>query len=375
MNPYSTQSISAEDILAISQALQSPYLTQGPLVEQFEQALADYLGVKHVVVCTSATSALFMIYRALHLEGQIVLTTPLSFVATSSMLLANNALPLFCDIKEDGNIDENLLEHVQNKAIKAVVSVDYGGKSVEADAIKAFCKKHNLYFISDSSHSLGGSYKGSKIGTLADASIFSFHAIKPITTGEGGAVATNDSNLYQKLKLLVSHGVIKKGFEVEVESLGFNFRMTELQAALGLSQLKKLDSFIATREKIAKFYDATFKDNPYFTCLHAQIPNYITSSNHLYPILLKPFLWAHKPQILEQLLKAQIGVQVHYKPIHTFKLYQNLLGPLYFPKAQDFYKSEISLPCHQKMSLKEAKDTAQKVLEILREKSQTITHH
>ncbi|WP_163535299.1 UDP-4-amino-4,6-dideoxy-N-acetyl-beta-L-altrosamine transaminase [Helicobacter suis] len=375
MNPYSTQSISAEDILAISQALQSPYLTQGPLVEQFEQALADYLGVKHVVVCTSATSALFMIYQALNFKDQTILTTPLSFVATSSMLLANNALPLFCDIKEDGNIDENLLEHVQNKAIKAVVSVDYGGKSVEANAIKAFCKKHNLYFISDSSHSLGGSYKGSKIGTLADASIFSFHAIKPITTGEGGAVATNDSNLYQKLKLLVSHGVIKKGFEVEVESLGFNFRMTELQAALGLSQLKKLDSFIATREKIAKFYDVTFKDNPYFTCLHAQIPSHIKSSNHLYPILLKPFLWAHKPQILEQLLKAQIGVQVHYKPIHTFKLYQNLLGPLHFPKAQDFYKSEISLPCHQKMSLKEAKDTAQKVLEILREKSQTITHH
>ncbi|WP_163498651.1 UDP-4-amino-4,6-dideoxy-N-acetyl-beta-L-altrosamine transaminase [Helicobacter suis] len=369
MNPYSTQSISAEDILAVKKAMQSMHLAQGPLVEQFEQALAHYLGVEHVVVCTSATSALFMTYQALNLKDQIVLTTPLSFVATSSMLLANHALPLFCDIKEDGNIDEKLLERAYTEKVKAVVSVDYGGKSVEASAIQEFCKKHNLYFISDSSHSLGGSYRGSKIGTLADASIFSFHAIKPITTGEGGAVVTNDSNLYQKLKLLVSHGVVKKGFEVEVESLGFNFRMTELQAALGLSQLKKLDSFIAIREEIAKFYDATFKDNPYFTCLHAQIPSDIKSSNHLYPILLKPFLWAHKPQILEQLLKAQIGVQVHYKPIHTFKLYQNLLGPLHFPRAQDFYAGEISLPCHQKMSLKEAKDTAYKVLKTLRQKS------
>lgn len=142
--------------------------------------------------------------------------------------------------------------------------------------------------------------------------------------------------------------------------------MNELQAALGLSQLKKVDRFIAKREEIACLYDKLFKDNPYFTCLHATLSPKIKSANHLYPVLLKPHLWAQKTLILDALVQAQMGVQVHYKPIHTFKLYQNLLGTQELPKAQDFYKAEISLPCHQKMSLEQAKDTAKKVIKILK---------
>ncbi|WP_104706968.1 UDP-4-amino-4,6-dideoxy-N-acetyl-beta-L-altrosamine transaminase [Helicobacter bizzozeronii] len=369
MNPYSTQSIDQEDILAVVQALKSDYLTQGPLVGQFEHALADYLGVKYVLVCPNATSALFLTYQALDLSQHIAITTPISFVATSNMLLANHATPLFCDIKDDGNMDENLLEGCyqacpHKERIKAVVSVDFGGKSVEARAIADFCRAYDLFFISDSSHALGGSYHHQKIGSLADVSIFSLHAIKPITTAEGGVIATNDRALYAKLQLLANHGVQKNGFDVEVASLGYNFRMNELQAALGLSQLKKIDAFLAVREKIACFYDDFFKDNPYFSCVHASLPAYIQSTNHLYSILLKPFLWAHKEAILQALLEAQIGVQVHYKPIHTFKLYQNLGTPPLL-KAENFYQAQISLPCHQKMSLALAQHTAQTLLDIL----------
>ncbi|BCZ19688.1 UDP-4-keto-6-deoxy-N-acetylglucosamine 4-aminotransferase PseC [Helicobacter sp. NHP19-012] len=365
INPYSTQCIDTDDLKAVQQALQGAHLAQGPLVEKFERALADYLGVKHVVVCTNATSALFMLYQALDLAHSKAITTPLSFVATTNMLLATKATPIFCDIGQDGNIDPALLENCLQEGVKAVVSVDYGGASVDIPAIKAFCARHGLLFISDSSHAFGGAYAGVKIGALADASVFSFHAIKSITTAEGGAVATNDHALYQRLKLLISHGVEKDGWDTQVQTLGFNFRMNELQAALGLSQLKKVDTFIAKREEIACLYDNLFKDNPYFTCLHAKLSPKVKSANHLYPILLKPFLWGRKTQILDALLQAQMGVQVHYKPIHTFKLYENLLGKQSLPKAESFYKAEISLPCHQKMSLALAKHTAQTLLEIL----------
>ncbi|CRF50247.1 C4 aminotransferase specific for PseB product (PseC, second step of pseudaminic acid biosynthesis) [Helicobacter heilmannii] len=375
INPYSTQCIDMDDLKAVQQALQGAHLTQGPLAEQFEGALADYLGVKHVVVCTSATTALFMLYHALDLAHSKVITTPLSFVATASMLLANHATPIFCDIGQDGNINPALLENCLESGVKAVVGVDYGGASVDVESIKAFCTKHGLLFLSDSSHAFGGEYAGVKIGALADASVFSFHAIKSITTAEGGAVATNDSTLYKRLKLLISHGVKKDGWDTEVQSLGFNFRMNELQAALGLSQLKKVDIFIAKREEIACLYDDLFKDNPYFTCLHATLDPKIKSTNHLYPILLKPSLWGQKTQILDALLKAQMGVQVHYKPIHTFKLYQDLLGKQILPKAQSFYKAEISLPCHQKMSLEQVKESATKVLEILQAQSKAVGDH
>ncbi|MFC3847336.1 DegT/DnrJ/EryC1/StrS family aminotransferase [Helicobacter baculiformis] len=363
MNPYSTQCIDKDDIEAVVRALQGAHLAQGPLVEEFEQAMAHYLDVKHVVACNSATSALLITYQALGLSMHSAITTPLSFVATTNMLLACQATPLFCDIGIDGNLDPALLEETYRNCaypedIRAVVSVDYGGRSVHIEAIREFCARHKLHFISDSSHALGGSYGGQKIGGLADATIFSLHAIKPMTTAEGGLVATQSSELYHRLKLLRAHGIESQGFDVEVANYGYNFRMNELQGALGLSQLPKLDRFIAVREEIACFYDRVFADNPYCTPLHASLPAHITSSNHLYPLLLNPTLWGQKEILLQGLLEAQIGVQVHYKPIHTFKLYQERLGVLHLPKAQAFYQAELSLPCHQKMTLALAKYSA-----------------
>ncbi|WP_104695160.1 UDP-4-amino-4,6-dideoxy-N-acetyl-beta-L-altrosamine transaminase [Helicobacter salomonis] len=372
MNPYSTQCIDQSDIEAVVQALQSAHLAQGPLVEEFEKAMATYLGVAHVLACNSATSALLMAYQALGLAKHDAITTPISFVATTNMLLACQAMPLFCDIGTDGNLNPVLLEetyraHPQRERVKAVVSVDYGGRSVDVQAIKEFCARYGLYFISDSSHALGGTYRGQKIGSLADATIFSLHAIKPITTAEGGIIATHDSALYHKLKLLRAHGVENQGFDVEVHNYGYNFRMNELQGALGLSQLPKLDAFVAVREEIARFYDRAFTNNPYFTPLHASLPPHVASSNHLYPILLNPNLWEKKNALLQALLDAQIGVQVHYKPIHTFKLYQERLGYLHLSTAQDFYRAELSLPCHQKMTLALAQYSADTLLKICAE--------
>lgn len=362
LNPYSTQCIQEDDIQAVLEALQSSMLTQGEQTELFEKELASYLGVKYVLVFNSATSALYCAYKAYNLKNSEVITTPISFVATCNMLLENDATPIFCDVKSDGNINENQIIRLIKPQTKMIVSVDYSGKSVEVEKIREIAKAHNLIWISDSSHSFGGEYKGEKIGTLADSTIFSFHALKPITTGEGGALATNDEEVYNKAKLIRSHGVIKKAlWNSEVEESGFNFRLSDIACALGRSQLKKIDLFIAKREEIAQFYDKAFSHNPYFDI--SFVPSYIKSTRHLYPILLKKNFWCSKEEIFSAMQKNGLGVQVHYKPIHFYKLYQTN-QPLY--GAEDFYKAEISIPCHQKMNLEDARECVEKMNEIFK---------
>ncbi|BEG57790.1 hypothetical protein NHP21005_14780 [Helicobacter sp. NHP21005] len=186
LNPYSTQCIDTDDLRAVQEALQGAHLAQGPLAEQFERALADYLGVKHVVVCTSATTALFMLYHALDLAHSKVITTPLSFVATASMLLANHATPIFCDIGQDGNINPALLENCLESGVKAVVGVDYGGASVDVAALKAFCTKHGLLFLGDSSHAFGGSIVGRKSGGLQMRACLASTPLSPSRPLRGG---------------------------------------------------------------------------------------------------------------------------------------------------------------------------------------------
>lgn len=360
LNPYSTQFIQEDDIQAVVQVLKSATLTQGEQTELFEKELAEYLGVRYVLSFNSATSALYCAYKAHNLTNSEVITTPLSFVATCNMLLENEAKPIFCDIKSDGNINESKIPSLITPKTKAIVSVDYAGKSVEVESLRAIAKQYNLAWISDSSHSFGGEYKGVKIGNFADSTIFSFHALKPFTTGEGGALATNDEQIYSKAKLIRSHGVVKKNlWNSEVEQSGFNFRLTDIASALGRSQLKKVDDFIARREEIAKFYDEVFANNPYFDI--TPIPSYIKSSRHLYPIFLKQNLWCSKEDIFISLQKAGLGVQVHYKPIHLYSLYSPH-PPLYM--AENFYKAEISIPCHQKMSLEDAKECAKRIFEV-----------
>ncbi|WQZ34048.1 UDP-4-amino-4,6-dideoxy-N-acetyl-beta-L-altrosamine transaminase [Helicobacter pylori] len=361
---YSEPCLDEEDKKAVLEVLNSKQLTQGKRSLLFEEALCEFLGVKHALVFNSATSALLTLYRNFsyfNADCNEIITTPISFVATANMLLESGYKPVFAEIKNDGNIDELALEKLINKKTKAIVSVDYAGKSVEIGSIQKLCKRHSLSFLSDSSHALGSEYQNKKVGGFALASVFSFHAIKPITTAEGGAVVTNDGELYEKMKWFRSHGMIKKDFfEGEVKSIGHNFRLNEIQSALGLSQLKKAPLLMQKREEIALVYDRIFKDNPYFTPLHPLLKD--KSSNHLYPILMRQKFFTCKKLILENLHKRGILAQVHYKPIYQYQLYQQLFNTAPLKSAEDFYRAEISLPCHANLDLESVQNIAHGVL-------------
>ncbi|GAA8906486.1 UDP-4-amino-4,6-dideoxy-N-acetyl-beta-L-altrosamine transaminase [Helicobacter pylori] len=361
---YSEPCLDEEDKKAVLEVLNSKQLTQGKRSLLFEEALCEFLGVKHALVFNSATSALLTLYRNFSdfsTDCNEIITTPISFVATANMLLESGYKPVFAEIKNDGNIDELALEKLINERTKAIVSVDYAGKSVEVESIQKLCKRHSLSFLSDSSHALGSEYQNKKVGGFALASVFSFHAIKPITTAEGGAVVTNDGELYEKIKLFRSHGMLKKDFfEGEVKSIGHNFRLNEIQSALGLSQLKKAPLLMQKREEIALTYDKIFKDNPYFTPLHPLLKD--KSSNHLYPILMRQKFFTCKKLILENLHKRGILAQVHYKPIYQYQLYQQLFNTAPLKSAEDFYRAEISLPCHANLDLESVQNIAHGVL-------------
>lgn len=361
---YSEPCLDEEDKKAVLEVLNSKQLTQGKRSLLFEEALCEFLGVKHALVFNSATSALLTLYRNFsdfNADCNEIITTPISFVATANMLLESGYKPVFAEIKNDGNIDELALEKLINEKTKAIVSVDYAGKSVEIGSIQKLCKRHSLSFLSDSSHALGSEYQNKKVGGFALASVFSFHAIKPITTAEGGAVVTNDSELHEKMKWFRSHGMLKKDFfEGEVKSIGHNFRLNEIQSALGLSQLKKAPLLMQKREEIALVYDRIFKDNPYFTPLHPLLKD--KSSNHLYPILIRQKFFTCKKLILENLHKHGILAQVHYKPIYQYQLYQQLFNIAPLKSAQDFYRAEISLPCHANLDLESVQNIAHGVL-------------
>ncbi len=361
---YSEPCLDEEDKKAVLEVLNSKQLTQGKRSLLFEEALCEFLGVKHALVFNSATSALLTLYRNFsdfNADCNEIITTPISFVATANMLLESGYKPVFAEIKNDGNIDELALEKLINEKTKAIVSVDYAGKSVEIGSIQKLCKRHSLSFLSDSSHALGSEYQNKKVGGFALASVFSFHAIKPITTAEGGAVVTNDGELYEKMKWFRSHGMIKKDFfEGEVKSIGHNFRLNEIQSALGLSQLKKAPLLMQKREEIALIYDRIFKDNPYFTPLHPLLKD--KSSNHLYPILMRQKFFTCKKLILENLHKRGILAQVHYKPIYQYQLYQQFFNTAPLKSAEDFYRAEISLPCHANLDLESVQNIAHGVL-------------
>ncbi|WP_187865865.1 UDP-4-amino-4,6-dideoxy-N-acetyl-beta-L-altrosamine transaminase [Helicobacter pylori] len=361
---YSEPCLDEEDKKAVLEVLNSKQLTQGKCSLLFEEALCEFLGVKHALVFNSATSALLTLYRnfsGFSADCNEIITTPISFVATANMLLESGYRPVFAEVKNDGNIDELALEKLITKKTKAIVSVDYAGKSVEIGSIQELCKKHSLSFLSDSSHALGSEYQNKKVGGFALASVFSFHAIKPITTAEGGAVVTNNSELYEKMKSFRSHGMLKKDFfEGEVKSVGHNFRLNEIQSALGLSQLKKAPLLMQKREEVALTYDRIFKDNPYFTPLHPLLKH--QSSNHLYPILMDQKFFTFKRSILEFLHKIGILAQVHYKPIYQYQLYQQLFNTAPLKSAEDFYRAEISLPCHANLDLESVQSIAHGVL-------------
>jgi len=363
--PYSTQLIEEDDITAVVEILKGSHLTQGAKVKEFEEAIARYVGARYCVTFNSATSALHAAYDASGIgEGDEIITTPISFVATSNMAVALGATPVFCDIKMDGNIDEALIEALITPRTKAIVPVDFAGKPVAIQAIGALAKKHSLVLIEDSSHAFGSDLNGQKIGSFADMTIFSFHAIKPITTGEGGAVVTDNEEFARSLRLFRSHGIMKKQlWNSDMVQMGHNYRLTEFAAALGLSQLHKLDRFINVRETVAHYYNERFQGHKLFSTI--SIDSTERSARHLYPLLLNPELHCVKEDIFIELQNRGIGVQVHYKPIYQNSFYKERFGEQRLPTTEQFYRSELSIPCHQKMSMEDAKHVADIVLEVI----------
>jgi len=363
--PYSTQLIEEDDIESVIEVLKGDTLAQGKKVEEFEAALCNYTGAKYAVTFNSATSALSGAYSVIGIqEGDEVITTPISFVATSNMFVDLGATPIWCDVKLDGNINEKQIEKLITPKTKAIVPVDFAGKPVEIAQIQALAKKHNLKLIQDASHAFGSSINSQKIGSFADMTIFSFHAIKPITTSEGGAVLTDDAEYAAMLRLYRSHGVKKKElWNSDMVSMGYNLRMTEVAAALGISQIKKIDAFIEKRNEIAEYYDERFQNEKLF--ITQKIEANTISARHLYPIILNPELHCPKEDIFKELQERGLGVQVHYKPIYKNSFYMKKFGRVSLNVANDFYNSELSLPCHQKMDLEMAKYVADTFLDVI----------
>lgn len=367
MLTYSHQNIDSSDIEVVIKALKDDFLTGGSKVEDFEKALSEYVGVRYAAVLNSATSALHLAFLALDVKNKTVLSPAISFAATSNAAIMAGAKPEFIDIKSDGNIDEVKLEkRLKEKSddVGAICVVDFAGNSVEIDKIQELAKKYNIKIVDDASHALGAEFKGKKVGSFADVSIFSFHPVKPITTFEGGAVVSNDESLIENVKLLRSHGIVKKRlWDNDMIELGYNYRLSDVACALGLNQLKKLDKNLAKREEIAKFYDEAFAKNEYFSII--KIKEYKKSARHLYPILLYPEFYCKKEFIFQELLNRNIGVQVHYKPSYEYTFYKKNFKEIFLENADNFYKAELSIPAHQEMSLKDAEFVKKNLFEVL----------
>ncbi|OHA26145.1 MAG: UDP-4-amino-4,6-dideoxy-N-acetyl-beta-L-altrosamine transaminase [Candidatus Taylorbacteria bacterium RIFCSPHIGHO2_02_FULL_44_36] len=361
MIPYGRQSIDKKDIVAVSAVLKSDWLTQGPKVLEFEKALAKYCSAKFAVAVSSGTAALHLAYSVAGIgEGDEVITTPNTFVATTNMLLVVGAKPVFCDIRLDiYNLDKNEIEKLITKKTKAIVPVHFAGQPCEMDVILKIAKKYGLLVIEDACHALGAKCKNKKIGSISDMTIFSFHPVKSVTTGEGGAVLTNNKNFYKKLILLRSHGVVKdkKGFNV-MTALGYNYRLTDIQAALGISQLKKLDKFIQKRHQAVELYEKYLVSNK-----NIILPKELTencSAWHLYVIRTK----SEKTRLpLYNFLKKNgVGVNFHYPPVYSQPYYRkNGYENISLPNAELYNETAITIPLFADISEKEIKYVSGKI--------------
>ncbi|MBI5728759.1 MAG: UDP-4-amino-4,6-dideoxy-N-acetyl-beta-L-altrosamine transaminase [Candidatus Magasanikbacteria bacterium] len=353
MIPYSHQHIDEADIEAVIKVLKSDWLTQGPNIAAFEKSLAAYCDTQYAVVVPNGTAALHLAYMAAGLaEGDEIITSANTFVATANMAIACGAKPVLCDIRADTyNIDETKIEALISERTKAIVPVHFGGHPCEMEAIWAIAKKHSLLVIEDACHALGAQYKGKKIGGLSDMALFSFHPVKPITTGEGGAILTNNKQYYDMMLKLRTHGIVKDpekqkaigGWYYEMENLGYNYRITDIQCALGYSQLSKLDAFHARREEIARYYFDKLKNVP--GVIPPTLLEHVKTSWHLFPIMVKDA--SRRKEVFAFLQSQGIGVQVHYIPVYKQPYYQRLgYDTGAFPNTEQYYNSCISLPIY-----------------------------
>lgn len=367
--PYGRQNISERDIDAVINVLKSDFLTQGPRVPQFEECVAHYVGASHAVAVNSATSALHIACMALGLrEGDTLWTSPNTFVASANCALYCGANVSFVDIDPvTYNMSTSALEaklkaaKIEGCLPKVVVPVAFAGQSCAMAEIKQLAEEYGFYIIEDASHAIGGNYKENRIGACqySDITIFSFHPVKIITTAEGGMALTNSQDLADRMRLYRSHGISRDGADMSKPSeggwyyqqiaLGLNYRMTELQAALGISQLEEIDSFVTRRHIIAQRYNEKLSDLP-FTLPYQGDDNY--SAFHLYPILLNES--AQRRPLFDFLRGKDIGVNVHYIPVHTQPYFQKLgheVGD--YPIAENYYTRTLSLPIYANLTISE----------------------
>jgi perosamine synthetase len=350
MIPYGRQTIDDDDIQAVVDVLKSDWLTTGPKVDQFERAIAEFVDSKHAVAVSNGTAALHSAMFAAGIEkGDEVIVTPMTFAASSNAILYVGAVPVFVDIEEDSLlIDSSKIENKITAKTKAVVAVDYAGQPCDYDAVRFVCDKYGLIYIADSCHAIGAEYKGRKVGSIADLTCFSFHPVKHITTGEGGAVTTNISKYNERLRLFRNHGITtnhrqreKQGsWFYEMTELGFNYRITDFQCALGISQFKKLSNWIMRRHEIARKYNDAFKE----TCIKPLVnKDFVLNAYHLYVVKVP-----NRNEVFNKLRKAGIRVNVHYIPVHLHPYYQKQLGTKkgVCPVAEKAYKQILSLPMY-----------------------------
>lgn len=378
--PYGRQNISDQDIQAVLEVLQSDWITQGPAVEQFERAVAGYCGVHYAVAVSSATAALHIACLAAGLKhGDVLWTSPNTFVASANCGLYCGAGVDFVDIDSlTYNISvEQLAGKLKKngrvgKLPKVLVPVHFAGQSCEMAEIAALAKRYGITVIEDASHAIGGEYRGAKIGCCAfsEMTVFSFHPVKIITTGEGGMITTNDKSLYEKLLRLRTHGITRQPDLMTGESpgpwyyqqveLGYNYRITDMQAILGASQMKRLDQFVKRRHELVNRYNQVLKDLP--LTLPWQHPD-TYAAYHLYVIRLNSDQTNKtRRQVFEELRRAGIGVNVHYIPVHTQPYYQKRgFKQGDFPQAEEYYCQAISLPLYYDFT-QEEQDYVIKVL-------------
>jgi UDP-4-amino-4,6-dideoxy-N-acetyl-beta-L-altrosamine transaminase len=369
--PYGRQSISDEDIKAVENVLRSDWLTQGPVIKQFEQAVADYCGARYAVAVNSATSALHIACLAAGLgPGDTLWTSPNTFVASANCGLYCGAGINFVDIDPHTynlsveRLEEKLVTAQQNGTLpKLLIPVHFAGQSCDMARIADLAKIYGFRVVEDASHAIGGRYRQTVIGSCSysDMTVFSFHPVKIITTGEGGMVLTNSRKLYEKLARLRSHGITRDPALMEGDShgpwyyqeieLGFNYRMTDIQAALGLSQLKSLAEFVVRRHQLVGRYNQALTSLPLI--LPYQHPD-AYSAFHLYVIRLKlNAMIKNRRQVFEELRASGIGVNVHYIPVHMQPYYRTLgFNPGDFPEAENYYENAISLPMFPGLSEK-----------------------
>jgi perosamine synthetase len=377
--PYGRQSIGEEDIQAVVDVLRSDWLTTGPKVAEFEEAFASWVGAKHAVSFSSGTAALHGAAFAAGLKaGDEAITTPMTFAATANCVLYQDATPIFADVSVDTlNVDpEKVAERITPRT-RAVLPVDYAGHPADLDAIHELATKHGLVVIEDASHALGAEHKGRRVGRVADMTVFSFHPVKHLATGEGGMVTTDRADFAETLRRFRNHGISSDArqrqrqgqWHYEMVLLGFNYRLTDMACALGLSQLKKLEGNLSRRREIAARYEDAFRDLE--AVLTPVVRADVNPAWHLYPIRLNlEKLSADRGHIFLALRAENIGVNVHYIPVHLHPYYRDRFGDRTgeYPIAEDAYGRLISVPMFQGMGDGDVED-------VIRAAKKVISHY